>query len=303
LARISFRISPMLATLVSAPFSRPNWIFEEKYDGVRMLAYKEGSHISLVSRNAIDRTDRYPAIAEAIRNLKPDTLLLDGEVVIFDDHGVSRFQLLQKGKGTPEFAVFDCLYREGTDLRREPLAARRKVLHSLSHFEAPLRLSLQLADDGLKAFRIAAQRGLEGVLCKNLASFYESRRSQQWLKVKVHQEQEFVIGGYTKPKGSRIDFGALLLGFYDRKGLHYAGKVGTGFDQQTLRSLYRKFQPLIRRRPPFIQDPRERDAVFLKPQLVAQVSFTEWTEDQRLRHPVFLGLREDKVPKQVHREA
>jgi bifunctional non-homologous end joining protein LigD len=293
----------MLATLVPAAFSRANWIFEEKYDGIRMLAYKEGSHISLVSRNAIDRTDRYPAIAEALRKLNPDTLLLDGEIVVFDAKGISRFQLLQQGKGTPEFAVFDCLYRDGKDLRREPLAARRKMLHSLAHFETPLRLSLQVADDGLKAFRIAAQRGLEGVLCKNLASFYESRRSQQWLKVKVHQEQEFVIGGYTKPKGSRIDFGALLLGFYDHKGLHFVGKVGTGFDEETLRSLYRKFQPLVQRRSPFSEDPGERDATFLKPQLVAQISFTEWTADQRLRHPVFLGLRDDKPAKQVHREA
>ncbi|MGB7438383.1 MAG: non-homologous end-joining DNA ligase [Candidatus Acidiferrum sp.] len=293
----------MLATLVDSPFNRPNWIFEEKYDGVRMLAYKESSHVSLISRNAIDRTERYSAIAKAIQKLKPDTLLLDGEVIVFDRKGISRFQLLQQGKGTAEYAIFDCLYHDAKDLRREPLASRRKILESLTQISDPLRISTKLAPDGLKAFRIASERGLEGVVCKNLASIYESRRSREWLKVKVHQEQEFVIGGFTKPGGSRIDFGALLLGVYDKKGLHYAGKVGTGFDEETLTSLFRKFQPVIQSKSPFIEDPRERDATFLKPKLVAQISFTEWTDDGKLRHPVFLGLRDDKDPKDVRREA
>jgi bifunctional non-homologous end joining protein LigD len=302
--KIPFRISPMLATLVDEPFTRENWIFEEKYDGVRMLAYKEGSRVSLISRNAIDRTERYPHIAQAIRELTPDRLLLDGEVVIFDSKNVSRFQLLQRSTGAPQFVVFDCLYHDGEDLRYKSLAIRRERLESVLKAGGALRLSARLADDGLEAFKIATKRGFEGVVCKNLKSFYESRRSREWLKVKVHQQQEFVIGGFTKPKGSREDFGALLLGVYNKQGLHFAGKVGTGFDDQSLRALRRKFQSLIQPKSPFKGDDVDgREVTFLKPKLVAQVSFTEWTDDDKLRHPVYLGLRDDKNAKDVSREA
>ena len=292
----------MLATLVSAPFARPNWIFEEKYDGVRILAYKEGNRVSLLSRNAIERTEHYPEIVQAVQKLKAATLLLDGEVVVFDHKGVSRFQLLQQGKGSPEYAVFDCLYRDGADLRREPLASRRKILESVLPREERLRVSAILAPDGLKAFRIASQRGFEGLVGKNLSSIYESRRSREWLKVKVHREQEFVIGGFTKPKGNRLEFGALLLGVYDKKSLRYVGKVGTGFDNEGLRNLRHKFQPLIQQKSTFGEPPNERDVTFLKPELVAQISFTEWTADGKLRHPVYLGLRDDKSAREVFRE-
>ncbi len=302
MAKIPFRVSPMLATLVDEPFNRPDWIFEEKYDGVRMLAYKESSRVSLISRNGIDRTDRYPQIARAIQQLQPDTLALDGEVVVFDARKVSRFQLLQQGKGNPQFAIFDCLYRDGKDLRRQPLSSRREILESLSKLTGALQISAKVAPNGLKAFRIASQRGFEGIVCKNLKSIYESRRSRNWLKVKVHHEQEFVIAGFTKPKGSRTNFGALLLGVYTRKGLRFAGKVGTGFDDDTLKSLRKKFQPLIYSKSPFLNDTGERDVTFLKPMLVAQISFTEWTRDDKLRHPVFLGLRDDKDAKDVRRE-
>ncbi len=302
MAKIPFRVSPMLATLVDAPFTRANWIFEEKYDGVRMLAYKEDSRVKLVSRNNIDRSDRYPRIAEAVGKLNADTLLLDGEVVVFDSKRVSRFQLLQQGKGKPQYAMFDCLYYNGEDLRCEPLSHRREILESVSPIPANLLLSAHLALDGLKAFKIARQRGYEGIVAKNLASYYQSRRSHDWLKVKVHHEQEFVIAGFTKPKGSRTDFGALLLGFYNGKGFHYAGKVGTGFDDETLSALRRAFRPLIQHKSPFVEKVPERDATFLKPRLVAQISFTEWTDDNKLRHPVYLGLRDDKKPTEVRRE-
>jgi bifunctional non-homologous end joining protein LigD len=295
----------MLATLVPAPFSRSGWIFEKKYDGVRMLAYKEGARVSLISRNSIDRTTRYPHIAEALRALRPDTLLLDGEVLVFDAKGVSRFQLLQQSKGDPQYAVFDCLYRDGHDLRREPLSSRRAVLQSVLKRGGALLLSEMLDPDGVKAFKIASRRGQEGVVGKNLQSVYESRRSREWLKVKVHQQQEFVIGGFTKPKGSREVLGALLLGVYGKRGLQYVGKVGSGFDEETLRSLRQKFQPLIQTKSRFVENGslNERDVTFLKPKLVVQISFTEWTADGKLRHPVFLGLRDDKNPKDVHREA
>lgn len=292
----------MLATLVGAPFARPNWVFEEKYDGVRMLAYKEGTHVSLISRNAIDRTARYPEIAAAIQKLKPKVLCIDGEVVVFDAKNVSRFQLLQQGKGRPQYAVFDCLYSEEGDLRKKALSLRRGALERAVKQSAGLRLSTVLSPDGLKAFQIASKRGLEGVVCKNLASIYVEKRSKEWLKVKVHQEDEFVIGGFTQPTGSRQFFGALLLGVYSRNQLIYAGKVGTGFDAEILAALYRKFKPLVRSKSPFASVVREPDAAFLSPQLVAQLSFTEWTKDGKLRHPVYLGLRDDKKPKDVTRK-
>jgi bifunctional non-homologous end joining protein LigD len=300
--KVPFRVSPMLATLVDAPFTRPNWIFEEKYDGVRMLAYKEGTHVSLISRNAIDRTARYPEIAAAIQKLKPKALCIDGEVVVFDAKDISRFQLLQQGKGRPQYAVFDCLYTDEGDLRKKALSLRRAALEQIVKPSARLRLSAILSDDGLKAFQIASKRGFEGVVCKNLASTYVEKRSKEWLKVKVHEEDEFVIGGFTQPTGSRQYFGALLLGVYSHNKLLYAGKVGTGFDTEMLAALHRKFKPLVRSKSPFASEVHERDATFLAPKLIAQLSFTEWTKDGKLRHPVYLGLRDDKKPTEVTRK-
>lgn len=289
----------MLATLVSHPFDRPGWDYEEKYDGDRILAYKEGSRVHLLSRNGKDRTERFPRIAEAIRLLRPDTLLLDGEVVVFDRQGVSRFQLLQQGKGEPAYAVFDCLYREGADLRREPLSMRRTVMERSLGSGPALLPSRKLATNGLDAFRVAKRLGYEGVVGKDLSSPYVEARSTQWLKVKVHQEDEFVICGYTKPTGSREHFGALLLGAYERGRLQYVGKVGTGFDRRTLAALHQKFRPLVRPRSVLVDPPREKGVVFLAPRLIAQVSFQEWTTDGKLRQPVFLGLRDDKRPEEV----
>jgi bifunctional non-homologous end joining protein LigD len=287
----------MLATLVDEPFDRPGWIYEEKYDGFRILAYKEGDAVHLYSRNDLDRTSTFPEIAEAVGRLRDRTLLLDGEAVAFDRRGVSRFQLLQRGSAGHVLAVFDCLYRSGRDLRREPLSVRRAALESAVR-GAPdaLRLSKRLAANGLAAYRIARRRGLEGVVAKDASSAYEERRGFKWLKVKVHQEEEFVIGGFTPPRGAREHLGALLLGAYRGKDLHFVGKVGTGFSGATLESLARKLRPLIRARPAFVDPPRERDAAWLAPKLVAQIAFQEWTADGKLRQPVFLGLRDDKSP-------
>ena len=299
--KIPFRISPMLATLVPEPFHESNWIYEEKYDGVRMLAYKEGIKVTLMSRNAIDRSARYPAIAAAVAQLKPKTLLLDGEVVVFNKKNVSSFQALQQGSGHASYAVFDCLYYNGRDLRKKSLSERRAVLESVVSPQPLLLLSAKLAANGLKSFQLATKRGFEGIVAKNLASGYVERRSTNWLKVKVHQEDEFIISGFTQPSGSRQYFGALLLGVYSGKQLTYVGKVGTGFDDKTLASLYKKFRPLIRARSSFASDVRERGATFLAPKSIAQISFTEWTRDSKLRHPVFLGLRDDKRPEEVVR--
>jgi bifunctional non-homologous end joining protein LigD len=292
----------MLATLVESPFNKPGWIYEEKYDGVRMLAYKEGSKVSLVSRNAIDRTERYPKIAKAIGKLKPDTLALDGEIVIFDADKVSRFQFLQKSDGEPTFALFDCIYRDGQDLRKTPLSERRGVLEQSVKPSSNLILSARLDADGIKAFEIAKRKGFEGLIAKDLSSKYVSGRSPAWLKVKVRKEDEFVIGGFTAPGGARHFFGALLLGVYTRGKLEYVGKVGTGFDEQTLKALFKKFGPLKRSAPPFASDVREKGATFVAPKLVAQIGYTEWTSDGKLRHPVYLGLRDDKEAKDVKRQ-
>ncbi len=286
----------MLATLVGEPFDRPGWAYEEKYDGYRILAYKEGPRVRLVSRNDKDRTDSFPGIAAAIAKLKDATLLLDGEAVVFDARGVSRFQLLQRG-GETRLAVFDCLYRNGRDLRGEPLSLRRAQAEAaLRGAPATLFLSRRLASNGLAAYRDARRRGFEGLVAKDESSRYEGRRSTKWLKVKVHQEEELVLGGYTPPKGSRANLGALLLGAYRGRELVFVGKVGTGFTEATLAALAKAFRPFVRATPPFANPPREKGAVWLAPRLVAQIAFQEWTADGKLRQPVYLGLRDDKRP-------
>src|SRR5437879_5525399 len=297
--KIPFRVSPMLATLVPNPFHKPNWVYEEKYDGIRILAYKEGQEISLITRNDVNRASDFPKIATAISGLKTSTLLLDGEVAIFDERGVSRFQLLQRRSGDAKYALFDCLFVNGRDLRSAPLSVRRENLESAVKFGNVLLLSARLAENGFEAFRMAQRRGFEGVVAKDASSPYVEGRSRYWLKVKVQQEEEFIIGGYTPPAGSRKYFGALLLGAYEHGVLGQVGKVGTGYDEKTLRFLFHKFQSLKRKEPAFVPPPRIKNATFLSPQLVAQISFTEWTRDRKLRHAVFLGLREDKSPKEV----
>jgi bifunctional non-homologous end joining protein LigD len=297
--KIPFRVRPMLATLVDEPFHEPGWVYEEKYDGIRILAYKEGSRVTLLSRNDKDRTESFPAVARAVGSLRPTTLLLDGEVIALDRHKISHFQLLQRGIGRARYAVFDCLYVSGRDLRDEPLSSRREDLERSVHESDELILSRRLSPNGLEAFRVAKQRGYEGLVAKRLASPYVEGRRREWLKVKVNQEDEFIILGYTEPSGSREYFGALLLSAYENGRLQYVGKVGTGFTQEVLASLYRKFQPLKRKQPLVDDLPRIRHATFLSPKLVAQISYTEWTKDGKLRHPVFLGLRDDKDPKDL----
>lgn len=303
MARIPFRVQPMLATLVSAPFDQSGWLFEEKYDGDRVLAYKEGRKVTLLSRNGKDRTALFADVAGAIGQLSCDTLLLDGEVVTFDRQGVSRFQLLQESKSDVRYAVFDCLYKEGIDLRGEPLTQRRRILEQTIRGtfarDAVLFPSTILAASGLRAFALAKQKGLEGVVAKDGAAPYVEGRSKHWLKVKVHQEDEFIIVGFTAPAGARKHFGALLLGAYDRGELRYVGKVGTGFTQESLASLSKRFKPLATSHAPVVDPPRERGVTYLTPRLVAQIAYQEITSDRKLRQPVFLGLRDDKSARDV----
>src|SRR3984893_18213832 len=289
----------MLATLVREPFHEHGWIYEEKYDGYRILAYKEGKRVKLMSRNAIDRTARFPHIAEAIRKRRHGNLLLDGEVAVFDRKGVSRFQLLQKGSEESVYAVFDCLYLEGHDLRGEQLNRRRGAVEDSIGSNKILMRSRILHANGLESYKIAKRKGYEGVVAKDFASPYVEGRSRYWRKVKVHQEDEFIVVGFTEPTGSRKHFGALLLGAYRDDKLYYVGKVGTGFDEKTLTSLYVKLRPLVRKKTDLIDAPRGRGIHFVEPRLIAQISYQEWTADNKLRQPVFLGLRDDKKPREV----
>ena len=289
----------MLATLVPEPFHRPGWVYEEKYDGYRILAYKEGANVTLYSRNAKDRTESFAQVARAIATLPDRTLLLDGEAVAFDSKLVSRFQLLQQGDVPYVYAVFDCLYRNGRDLRNEPLTARREAMEEAIGDTAHLFPSRRLESNGLKAYKTAKRKGWEGVVGKEASAPYVEGRSPKWLKVKIKQEEEFVIGGYTNPAGSRCHFGSLLLGAYRGRELHYVGRVGTGFTNKTLAALHRKFQPLVQKKSPFVVPPRIKDATWMAPKLVAQVAFQEWTDDQKLRQPVLYGLRDDKKPGEV----
>jgi len=289
----------MLATLVGEPFHKPGWVYEEKYDGYRILAYKEGAKVALLSRNGNDRTATFASVAASVSKLNDRTILLDGEVVAFDRKGVSRFQLIQRGDIGNSFAVFDCLYRNGRDLRREALSMRRGELEgAIGKASKEIFLSKRLAGNGLEAYRIAKRRNLEGLVAKDESSPYEEGRSRKWLKVKVHQEEEFAIAGFTAPRGSRKHIGALLLGAYAGDDLHFVGKVGTGFSDQRLADLFCMFKPLLRATNPVVNPPREKQVTWLTPKLVAQIAFAEWTGDWKLRQPVFLGLRDHNDPRE-----
>ncbi len=301
--RVPARVAPMLATLVDAPFHRRGWVWEEKYDGIRLIALKEGRRARLLTRNDKDRTADFPEVAAALAALPAPALVLDGEVVVFDAAGVSRFQLLQRraaGASPPIYVAFDCLHARGRDLTREPLAARRVTLEAEVREGPRLQIARRLADDGLGAFAEARRRGLEGVIGKDPRSPYRPGvRSPAWCKVKVRAEEEFVIGGFSAPRGGRHHLGALLVGAWDDAALRYAGKVGTGFTEATLADLHRRLSPLTRNQSPFIDAPRARDVTWVEPRLVAQLAFTERTSDGKLRHPVFLGLRDDKPASDV----
>jgi bifunctional non-homologous end joining protein LigD len=288
----------MLATLADAPFHRPGWVWEEKYDGIRLIAIKDGARVRLLTRNDRDRSADFPDMAAALAALPAPTLVLDGEAVVVDAAGVSRFQLLQRraaGSAAPIYVVFDCLYARGRDLTHEPLHARRAALEAEVQQGPWLQLARRLAGDGLRAFAAARRRGLEGLIGKDPRSPYlPGVRSPAWRKVKVRAEEEFVVGGFTAPRGGRHHLGALLVGAWDGDALRYAGKVGTGFTDATLADLHGRLSSLARGQSPFVDAPAAGDVTWVEPRLVAQLGFTERTGDGKLRHPVYLGLRDDK---------
>jgi bifunctional non-homologous end joining protein LigD len=301
--RLSF-VDPMLATLVAEPFSDDKWIFESKLDGVRCEAIRDSSGLQLLSRNRLDLNRRYPELVTPLEQQAAKNYIADGEVVAFKN-GVTSFAELQRAQrgGVPVFYyIFDLLHLNGRDLRSLPLIERKEILKGAFDFHGPIRFVEHRRRDGEALYKDACRKGLEGLIAKRADSKYQSGRSRDWLKFKCSAEQEFVIVGYTDSKGERVGFGALLLGYYDGGSLVYAGKVGTGFDTQTLRTLGRELSALQIDRPPVAGEVKERGVHWVAPKLLAQVAFMEWTRDGRLRHPRFLGIRRDKAPRQVVRE-
>jgi bifunctional non-homologous end joining protein LigD len=306
----------MAATLTDERFSDPGWIFERKLDGERCLAFRTGGEVRLLSRNRLRADDQYPEVAEALTSQDAGDFIVDGEVVAFDGRQTS-FSTLQRRMHVRDpdaarrtgvrvfFYVFDVLYVSGHDVTEVALLYRKALLRRMFEYGGPLRFTSHRRGAGEAYWNEACSKGWEGVIAKRADAAYEHRRSRSWLKFKCAQEQEFVIGGWTDPQGSRRGFGALLVGYYQGKDFVYAGKVGTGFDESTLQDLKKRLSAIGRAKPPFTLGvdllPR-RGVHWVRPALVAQTGYAEWTPQGRLRHPRFMGLRRDKAPGEVVRE-
>ena len=322
-ARARF-IEPMKARLAEKPSADGDWSYELKFDGIRLIAVKTGKKVSLLSRNKNELAGRFPEIVEAIGKLPARECVIDGEVVALDAEGRSSFQLLQardmeRRKSPVYFYAFDLLQLDGGSLIALPLKARKDVLEKLcADAGDPIRYSAEIGDDARALLEEVKRRGLEGIVAKQRNSVYEpGRRSGAWIKLKCVNEQEFVIGGYTPPEGSRKYFGAILVGYYKENRLMFAGKVGTGFTANSLLMLHKKFRAEERDDCPFEDLPSKQNGKWVQaitpsmmrklhwvnPVFVCEIKFAEWTRDGKLRAPVFLGLRDDKKPKEVVREA
>jgi bifunctional non-homologous end joining protein LigD len=297
----------MKALLTDERFSDAGWIFERKLDGIRCIAVRDGGGVRLWSRNDLSLDARYPEVGAALGEEAQTRFAVDGEVVAFEGSQTSFARLAQRGQHPVAvyYYVFDLLWLDGRDLRALPLRTRKRLLRATLKAEGAVRLSPHRNHDGEAMFKEACRKGWEGIIAKRADSPYASgKRSRDWLKLKCEQGQELVIGGWTAPKGTREELGALLVGYYAPDGsLRYAGKVGTGFDRATLRELAGLLGPLRRDDSPFAETIKERDVTWVEPELVAQIGFSEWTGAGRLRHPRFLGLRDDKAAREVVREA
>jgi bifunctional non-homologous end joining protein LigD len=310
-------VHPMLATSVEKPFDDPGWLFEIKWDGYRAVSFIHDGKARLVSRNQNDLTGEFPELHELSKSITAKNAVLDGEIVVLDEHGRASFSLMQQRTGIRKggrrtgarhelqivYYLFDVIYLDGYDLRLVALEQRKQVL---SQIIAPSEL-VRYSDhfpEGLALFEVAKQKGLEGILAKKRASHYEERRSREWLKIKLTQTLDCVIGGYTDPEGSRQYFGSIVLGLYDEKGrLIHVGQAGTGFNQAMLKEIWQQLKALETNRSAFYGDVDAAHVHWVKPELVAEIKFTEWTHESaeggmKLRAPVFLGLREDKDPQE-----
>jgi len=313
-------IHPMLATSIDEPFDGADWVFEIKWDGYRVIAFIEDGKVRLVSRNQNDLTPRYPELKDLAKFIKAKTAILDGEVVALDEQGRASFDLMQQRTGFRPggrrgvthadvpilYYAFDLLYLDGYDLRKIPLEERKKKLATLIIAGDALRYSDHYENQGKALFEIAREKGLEGILAKKRDSIYQERRSTEWLKIKIRHRIECVIGGYTEPEGSRAHFGSIVLGLYDKQGrLIHVGQAGSGFNQKSLDEIWKMLQKRETKRNPFYGEVEALRKVFwIKPELVAEIEYAEWTEGAsggggpKLRAPVFLGLRDDKDPKE-----
>jgi bifunctional non-homologous end joining protein LigD len=310
-------INPMLATSVDDPFDDPEWLYEIKWDGYRAIAFISKGKVRLVSRNQNDLTAQYSELHSIPSFIKADTAILDGEIAALDDAGRSSFSLMQQRTGIRQggrrvasrgdiqvlYYVFDLLYLDGYDLRRVPLEQRKEILRQITDVSGHVRYSEHFSQ-GKGLFDVAKQKGLEGILAKRRNSIYEERRTREWLKIKITQTVDCVIGGYTDPEGSREYFGSIVLGLYDKKGnLVHVGQAGTGFDHAMLKEISKVLKKRETKQSPFPQGiVALRTAHWVKPELVAEIKFTEWTHEtaeggMKLRAPVFLRLRDDKEPK------
>ena len=306
-------ISPMLATLADAPFDDPGWLFEVKWDGYRAIASIDAQGaVTLTSRNGLDLLKRFKELASIGAAFRSLPAIVDGEICALDAQGRSSFQALQqvdvRARGTGNrapltFVAFDLLYADGRDLRALPLEERKTKLEGLIVPDRGVLYSKHIIGRGKEFFALAQRESLEGIVGKRRDSPYRMSRSRDWFKIKAKHEEEFVIGGWTEPKGSRSEFGALLLGYYENGKLVFAGQAGTGFNQKLLREIGSELRKRERKTSPFVEVPRMKpEPHFVKPELVAQIAFAEWTDDGLLRQPVFLGLRTDKAAQEVTRE-
>ena len=308
-------VHPMLATPAGKAFDDPDWLFEIKWDGYRAIAFTEDGRVRLVSRNQNDLTAQFPELGSLPQFVKAQRAILDGEIVALDEEGRPSFSLMQQRTGFQPgkrrlprregvrvvYYAFDLLYLDGVDLRHVALEQRKQLLKDRIENSEVIHFSDHYAEKGLELFEAARQRELEGIVAKKRSSSYEEKRSRNWLKIKITQRQECVIGGYTPPEGSREYFGALVLGLYDSQGrLIHVGQVGTGFDQETLRKMFDLLQPLKTKQNPFYGEIGGlRKVHFVRPEIVAEIKFAEWTHETaeggvKLRAPVFMGLRADK---------
>jgi bifunctional non-homologous end joining protein LigD len=306
-AVIHHPIKPMLATPTTQPFDHPDWFFEIKWDGYRAIAEVAKTSVRLYSRKHLPFEDRFPSIVDSLKTLGHEAVL-DGELVVLDEAGRPQFQLIQnyhkKGKGTLVYEVFDLLYLDGEDLQNLPLRSRKELLTSILDELPNVRLSEHIATQGVAFFKAVSERGLEGIVAKDARSRYrQGIRNRSWLKIKTHLRQDAIIAGFTAPKRSRKGFGALLLGVYSGRTLLYIGHVGSGFTDKSLTDLRARLDPLVQKICPFKQRPQTNGpAQWVRPTLVGEISFAGWSEEGHLRHPVFVGLREDKSAAEVRRE-
>ena len=307
------QIHPMLATLVDEPFDDDEWLFEIKWDGFRAIAFVESARVRFVSRNQNELTGEFPGLKEIAAQLKAKQAIVDGEIVALDDEGRPSFSLMQqRGLGGPGgraipivFYCFDLLYLDGYNLMRVDLEKRKELLASILATSERVRYSDHFIGRGSDVFRVAAGRGLEGIVAKRRAGCYIQKRSREWLKIKITKRQECVIGGYTDPRGSREHFGSIVLGLYDEKGrLVPVGQAGSGFNHKTHEDLWKRLQKLDAGKSPFAYKPdSSRRMHYVRPDLVAEIKFTEWTHEtegggMKMRAPVFQGLRFDKEPRE-----